>query len=110
MKLPTYKSTVGLDNFPESERLRIFQATHKRLMRDSPDYRKKFLHHMASFICVASVPLVAAIFLPMQSPTMIFPMIGATTFVTFLFLGIKHQNWMNIHIGSALPSDFNQID
>ena len=41
MKFVTYTSTPGLTQFPESQRLFVYRSTHKRLMRDDHQYRKR---------------------------------------------------------------------
>jgi hypothetical protein len=60
MKIRTYKSTPGIKRFPESERLRIYRATHKRLMRDDPCYQAESRRYMALITCLALVPAIAA--------------------------------------------------
>jgi len=57
MKLQTYSSTPGLERYPESERFAAWRDAHRQLMKDDPEYRKRFHAYLSTVICLSCVVL-----------------------------------------------------
>jgi hypothetical protein len=55
MKLQTYTSTPGLERYPQHERAATWREAHKQLMKDDPEYRKRFHAYLSSVICLSCV-------------------------------------------------------
>ena len=102
MKLQTYKSTPGIERFPESDRLRIYRATHKQLLRDDPNYQRQSRRYMALITCLALLPLVAAFSSPVLGQAWSGFLVGGSV-VAIIFLAFQQQSAMNARIGPDLP-------
>ena len=50
MKFETYKSTLGLDRIPAAERYATYRATHKQLMQDDANYRRRYNQYLVAVL------------------------------------------------------------
>ncbi len=101
MKLPSYRSTVGLDSYPEKDRLAIYRATHKQLLQADAVYGRRWKGYVASIIFCIVVPAPAfyahEIF---GTPLLILSLV--TIIACAFVLAFRQQNFMNERIGGAL--------
>jgi len=84
MKIPTYTQTPGLNRYPEGERLAVYRATHKRLMREDTAYRQRFSSYLTALICLVIIPIVG--------------------WAIAAFLIFRQQEFQNRRIGDVLQS------
>ena len=62
MKFCLYTSTPGLERFSKSERFGIWRSTHKRLMLEDADYRRRVRRSMWRLIWASIAFTIAASF------------------------------------------------
>ena len=84
MKIPTYTQTPGLDRYPAGERLAVYRATHKRLMQEDTEYRRRFSSYLTALICLVIIPIVG--------------------WAVAAYLVIRQQEFQNRRIGDVLQS------
>ena len=111
MKLVTYNSTPGLEQFPESEHFRVYRSAYKKLMHQDAGFRQRVNRFKSSvFLTSSLVCLLTA------SPSFIigrgvFPtvigiaiIIGSAVVYTVYVLraSIKVQGFQNERIGKVL--------
>src|SRR5262245_57066146 len=101
MNVPTYTSTPGLDRYPEHDRLSVYRATHKRLMREDGAYRGKWSSYVAGIVCLATAPFLG--FVIGGVPGILFSVVSLLGVVAgVVCLAFQQQRFMNQRIGDAL--------
>ena len=116
MKFCTYNSTPGLDRYLVGQRYRVWNDTHKELMRTDPEYRRAVRRF--TFRIIAST-LVSVIISPVftflqhrlqdNTPLMVFSIVIpiAVTFVYLFFVlhaSFGIQCFQNEQVGRVLLS------
>jgi hypothetical protein len=66
MKLCLYTSTPGLERFPKLERFRVWESTHKQLVREDPEYRRHVSRSRWTYIWVTIVFTIAIVYLSLE--------------------------------------------
>ena len=103
MKFETYKSTPGLDRIPEAERYVTYHATHKQLMQDDVNYRRRNNQYLAALLIIAVVP--CSVWLGSSAIGNVFSILLSLIPVAgIVFLAFQKQRHMNQCIGSVLQS------
>jgi len=55
MKFVTYTATAGLDRLPEQDRFRVWCSTHKRLMQQDTDYRRRVMRYRLAILSTTAI-------------------------------------------------------
>jgi len=82
MKLPFYTQAPGLNRYPESERLAVYQATHRRLLQLDRVYRVRCRSYWVAVVGFALVPVLG--------------------WAVCIGLAFRQQNFQNQRIGELL--------
>jgi len=111
MKFVTYTATAGLDRLPERERFRAWRSTHKRLMHQDPEYRRRVMRFrsaifwMTALYCI--VPSLASSVLriaswPLGLSVAAFVALTVGFIVFIVYASFRTQEFQNERIGREL--------
>ena len=101
MKFQTYTSTLGLNHFPAHDRFKVYRATHKILLGEDAEYRRRYQSYIAKIVILCF--LIPGVFLKIATfglwPTISFQCaIG----ISILFVAFRQQEYQNKRIGEQL--------
>jgi hypothetical protein len=101
MRTSNYTATPGLESFPQQERLAVYRAAHKRLMREDAAYRRQWNSYVIGIVCVSIIPATnlfigGVLALVLTAVELIAVVLGV------IYLAFRQQRFMNRKIGAAL--------
>ena len=116
MRFCLYTSTPGLERFPQSERFRVWRATHKRLMQEDQGYRRDVRRYRSRVIWLNVLFTILTLLLASST---VLAATGGRTAILFNVAGLgvlsvgytiyivvtafQTQEFMNDSVGKALP-------
>jgi hypothetical protein len=105
MKFQTYTSTPGLERYPQRERFAAWRALHKQLLKDDPQYRKRFHAYLSSNICLACILGAGCLGAPRGIVGLVLYLFVTLCLVaTIVYLAFRQQHFMNQSIGRLMQS------
>ena len=108
MKIPFYTQTTGLERYPQKERLAVYSAAHKRLMREDVAYRRRWNSYVAGLVGFIFVGLSGLVIIALDSPVVgdaFCFVLSVGSVVAILYLAFRQQRFMNRRIKDVLLNE-----